>query len=110
LNKEELSEHRERLQSLIAIAKKDEVMVDRIRRDPVGTLGELGVSRQILGDVLREEGYAELNADDWILTARQRTAVQMASFCDPCCATCIFTECPVTRIEPIDVGAVEQQE
>ena len=33
MNKEELKESRARLQSLIAIAKEDEVIVDRIRQD-----------------------------------------------------------------------------
>jgi hypothetical protein len=95
---DELAQHRARLDHLVSLAREDDTVLERLRRDPVAALGTLGVSKEMMGDVLREEGYGALDPDDPILTAKQRNGVRQARWCEGCCLTCIFSECPITRL------------
>ena len=95
----EMREEKRKLERIVERAKKESKFKQEIKNDPVAALQGVGVSQEAIGDFLREQGYADLSVDDPSLTPGEKAAMAMAIPCwDTCCLTCIFTECPITRL------------
>jgi hypothetical protein len=87
----DLRRERGALEKVVRRAQYDEAFLDRLKEDPVGVLAESRVSRLLIGDFLRESGYAERAAVSPFLTGRQSLAIESAAACDGCCISCVFT-------------------
>ena len=93
-----LRQQRDKLQGLVNRAKREPSFKQQVQDDPLGVLEQAGLSREAIGDFLREEGYADLDPNSPQLSPRKRNAVEAARWCEGCCLTCIFTECAFTRL------------
>jgi hypothetical protein len=86
-----------KLDKLVERADKDHGFAERIRRNPVAALEEAGLSKDAMGDFLREEGFAGRDPNEAGLSAEHRKAVEAARWCETCCISCMFTsECRLT--------------
>lgn len=101
-------QQREKLQGLVDRANGEPQFRQQLRDDPIAVLQQAGVPIDLIGDYLREEGYAHRDPNDPKLTGQERAAlarirqkvdVTPAMACwDECCFTCWCTECCITRI------------
>jgi hypothetical protein len=86
-----------KLDKLVERADKDRGFAERARKNPVAVLEEAGLSKDAMGDFLREEGFASRDPNEPGLSAEHRRAVEAARLCETCCISCMFTsECKLT--------------
>lgn len=94
---QELKQQRDMLQALVDRVGEDPHLRKQLREDPVGVLQSEGLSRDIIGDFLREEGYADRDPNDKNLKAKEKDAIEAARWCQTCCISCLATsECRLT--------------
>jgi hypothetical protein len=94
---DDAKQQKEKAAEIVARAKSDPSFKQQVQDDPLGVLRQAGLSDEAIGDFLREDGYADLDPNDAKLKPKQKAAADMAAARD-CLFTCIFTECPITRI------------
>jgi hypothetical protein len=86
------------VERLITRARNDAVFRKSFKDDPVGILQREGFEQAGITEILREEGYRDIDPKDPTLTAGQRAAINAARRDDDCWLSCPCSGCCITSI------------
>ena len=79
-------QQKEKVDQLVARAKSDPAFKQQAKEDPVGTLRQAGLNDEAIGDLLREEGLADLDPEGRKPKVKDAIQVARESSCWFTCA------------------------